>query len=75
MKIAPGGLLAIALLLQGGLVRSGYDGNPPIRTSGSSGEDGRNGTLKVYNVTLKRCIRYAYGISEARFSAGPNPSS
>jgi hypothetical protein len=31
---------------------------------GSSGEDGRNGLLKVYNVSLKRCIRYASSMPE-----------
>jgi hypothetical protein len=40
--------------------------------AGSSGEDGRNGSLNVYNVTLKRCIRYAYGISAIRSLAAPN---
>jgi uncharacterized protein (TIGR03435 family) len=40
-------------------------------TFGSSGEDGRNGLLKVYNVTLKRCIRYAYGMPETQILGGP----
>jgi uncharacterized protein (TIGR03435 family) len=31
---------------------------------GSSGEDGKNGLLKVYNVNLRRCIRYAYGVPD-----------
>lgn len=35
---------------------------------GSSGEDGRNGLLKVYNVSLKRCILYAYGMPETQTS-------
>src|SRR6266853_5173363 len=38
---------------------------------GSSGEDGRRGVLKVYNVTLKRCIRYAYSIAEDQILGGP----
>ncbi len=38
---------------------------------GSSGEDGRNGFLKVYNVTLKRCIRYAYRMPETQIVGGP----
>jgi uncharacterized protein (TIGR03435 family) len=38
---------------------------------GSSGEDGRNGFLKVYNVSLKRCIRYAYGMPETQIVGGP----
>jgi uncharacterized protein (TIGR03435 family) len=39
--------------------------------AGSSGEDGRQGTLRVYNVTLKRCIRYAYAIAEDQIVGGP----
>jgi uncharacterized protein (TIGR03435 family) len=38
---------------------------------GSSGEDGRRGVLKMYNVRLKRCIRYAYGIAEDQILGGP----
>jgi uncharacterized protein (TIGR03435 family) len=38
---------------------------------GSSGEDGRNGLLKLYNVSLRRCIRYAYGTPEAQILGGP----
>ncbi len=36
-----------------------------------SGEDGRNGVLKMWNVSLKRCIRYAYKIPEDRILGGP----
>jgi len=39
--------------------------------AGSSGEDGRRGLLKVYNVSLKRCIRYAYGMPESQILGGP----
>jgi len=39
--------------------------------AGSSGEDGRRGLLKVYNVTLKRCIRYAYNMPETQILSGP----
>lgn len=39
--------------------------------SGSSGEDGRKGVLRVYNVSLKRCIRYAYAIAEDQILGGP----
>src|SRR5580692_8460851 len=38
---------------------------------GSSGEDGRNGVLKMWNVSLKRCIRYAYNIPEDQILGGP----
>ena len=27
--------------------------------------------IKVYNVTLKRCIRYAYGMPETQILGGP----
>ncbi len=40
-------------------------------TFGSSGEDGRRGLLRVYNVTLKRAIRYAYDIPETQITGGP----
>ncbi|HEY3826940.1 MAG TPA: TIGR03435 family protein [Bryobacteraceae bacterium] len=39
--------------------------------AGSSGEDGREGRLRVYNVTLKRCVRYAYSIAEDQILGGP----
>src|SRR5262249_48272882 len=39
--------------------------------AGSSGEDGRRGLLKGYNVTLKRCIRYAYNTPETQILSGP----
>lgn len=36
-----------------------------------AGEDGRNGVLKVWNLTLKGCIVAAYGIAEDRIIGGP----
>ena len=39
--------------------------------TGISGEDGRNGVLKMWNVSLKRCIRYAYTIPEDQIQGGP----
>lgn len=36
-----------------------------------SGEDGRNGVLKMWNVSLKRCIGYAYKIPEGQILGGP----
>jgi uncharacterized protein (TIGR03435 family) len=39
--------------------------------AGISGEDGRNGVLKMWNVSLKRCIGYAYKIPEDRILGGP----
>ena len=32
--------------------------------AGVSGEDGRNGLLKMWNVSLKRCMGYAHQIPE-----------
>src|SRR5215831_17615339 len=39
--------------------------------AGISGGDGRNGVLKMWNVTLKRCINSAYAISEEQVLGGP----
>jgi uncharacterized protein (TIGR03435 family) len=39
--------------------------------AGTSGEDGRNGVLKMWNVSLRRCIRYAYTIPEDQITGGP----
>lgn len=39
--------------------------------SAASGEDGRNGVLKMWNVSLKRCIGYAYNIPENQILGGP----
>lgn len=36
-----------------------------------SGEDGRDGLLKMWNVSLKQCIGYAYKISENQIVGGP----
>jgi uncharacterized protein (TIGR03435 family) len=39
--------------------------------AGISGGDGRNGVLKMWNVTLKRLIRSAYSIPEDQILGGP----
>jgi len=39
--------------------------------STASGEDGRNGVLRMWNVSLKRCIGYAYNIPEDQILGGP----
>jgi uncharacterized protein (TIGR03435 family) len=39
--------------------------------AGYSGADGRNGVLKIWNVSLKRCIGYAYKIPEDQVLGGP----
>jgi uncharacterized protein (TIGR03435 family) len=71
MKIALGGLLFATLLLRAASfeVASIKPAVPDV--FGSSGEDGRNGVLRMYNVSLKRCIRYAYKIAEDQILGGP----
>jgi uncharacterized protein (TIGR03435 family) len=71
MKVAFSGLLITALLLQAASFEVGSIKRAVPDAGGSSGEDGRNGALRVYNVTLKRCIRYAYAIPEDRIVGGP----
>jgi uncharacterized protein (TIGR03435 family) len=39
--------------------------------AGFSGGDGRNGVLKMWNVTLRRCISSAYTIPENQILGGP----
>ena len=39
--------------------------------AGYSGADGRDGLLKIWNVSLKRCIGYAYKIPEDQVLGGP----
>jgi uncharacterized protein (TIGR03435 family) len=58
MKIALGGLLFATLLRAASFEVASIKPAVPD-AGGSSGEDGRNGVLRMYNVSLKRCIRYA----------------
>ncbi len=44
---------------------------PADRDASGWGEDGRNGTLRMYNVSLKDCIRYAYTIADDQVVGGP----
>jgi hypothetical protein len=44
---------------------------PSLAEAGSSGITTRRGTLKANNVTLKRCIIGAYGISPHQVVGGP----
>jgi uncharacterized protein (TIGR03435 family) len=71
MKVLLSGLLFATLLLQAASfeVVSIKPAIPDV--GGSSGEDGRDGVLRVYNATLKRCIRYAYAMAEDQIIGVP----
>jgi len=71
MKIVLSGLLFTALFIQAASfdVASIKPASPD--EAPFSGEDGRNGLLKMWNVSLKRCIRYAYTIPEDQILEGP----
>ena len=71
MRIVLCTLLLTTLLLQGASFEVATIKPAVPDAAGSSGEDGRQGTLRVYNVTLKRCIRYAYAIAEDQILGGP----
>ncbi len=71
MKIACGGLLLSAVLLRAASFEVASIKTAVPDAFGSSGEDGRNGVLRMYNVSLKRCIRYAYKIAEDQIVGGP----
>jgi uncharacterized protein (TIGR03435 family) len=63
-------LLAITLRSAGSFEVTSIKPASP-NEAGISGEDGRNGLLKMWNVSLKRCIRYAYKIPEDQILGGP----
>lgn len=71
MKIALGGLLFATILLRAASFEVASIKPAVPDAFGSSGEDGRNGVLRMYNVSLKRCIRYAYKIPEDQILGGP----
>lgn len=71
MKIAVGGVLFAGLLLRAASLEVATIRPAVPDEVGSSGEDGRNGVLKMWNVSLKRCIRYAYTIPEDQILGGP----
>jgi uncharacterized protein (TIGR03435 family) len=71
MRIVLSALLLTTLLLQAASFEAATIKPAVPDASGSSGEDGRQGMLRVYNVTLKRCIRYAYAIAEDQILGGP----
>jgi uncharacterized protein (TIGR03435 family) len=70
MKIALSGLLFATALLRAASFEVASIKPAVPDAFGSSGEDGRNGVLRMYNVTLKRCIRYAYMIAEDQILGG-----
>jgi uncharacterized protein (TIGR03435 family) len=71
MRFALSALLIPTLLLQAASFEVATIKPAIPDAGGSSGEDGRQGTLRVYNVTLRRCIRYAYAIPEDQIIGGP----
>lgn len=71
MKIVLSGLVFATVFLQAASFEAATIKPAVPDAGGSSGEDGRNGVLRVYNVTLKRSIRYAYAIAEDQIVGGP----
>lgn len=71
MKTACYGLLLAATLLHAASFEVATIKAASPEEVGISGEDGRNGLLKMWNVSLKRCIRYAYKIPEDQILGGP----
>jgi uncharacterized protein (TIGR03435 family) len=71
MKTALSILLLTAAILHAGSFEAASIKPAVPDVYGSSGGDGRAGVLRMYNVTLKRCIRYAYGIPENQIVGGP----
>jgi uncharacterized protein (TIGR03435 family) len=71
MRIVLSALLATTLLLQAASFEVATIKPAVPDAGGSSGEDGRLGTLRAWNVTLKRCIRYAHAIAEDQILGGP----
>jgi uncharacterized protein (TIGR03435 family) len=71
MRIVFSALLFTTLLLQVASFEVATIKPAVPDAGGGSGEDGREGTLRIYNVTLKRCIRYAYAIAEDQILGGP----
>ena len=58
MRIIAAVLLSGTLLLHAASIEVATIKPAVPDAAGSSGEDGRNGVLKMWNVSLKRCIRY-----------------
>lgn len=70
MRLAACGMLACALFAQ----TVSFDAaaiKPSEAPPGSSGINTNNGTLRAYNVTLRRCISGAYEIPEEQIIGGP----
>ena len=71
MNLALIGLLFTTLLLQAASFEVAAIKPASPDEAGYSGADGRNGLLKMWNVTLKQCITSAYKIPEAQILGGP----
>jgi len=70
VKLVLTGLL-FALLLQAASFEVATIKPASPDEAGYSGADGRDGLLKMWNVTLKQCIGSAYKIPEAQVLEGP----
>jgi uncharacterized protein (TIGR03435 family) len=71
MKLISIALLLAALLLQAASFEVATIKPASPDEAGISGADGRDGLLKMWNVTLKRCIGDAYKVPEAQVFGGP----
>lgn len=75
MKIALIGLLFTTLLLQAASFEVATIKPASPDEAGYSGADGRDGLLKMWNVTLKQCIGSAYKIPEGQILEVRNGST
>jgi uncharacterized protein (TIGR03435 family) len=71
MKIALTGLLFTTLLLYAASFEVASIKPASPDEAGYSGGDGRNGVVKMWNVTLKQCISSAYNVPEGQILGGP----
>src|SRR5580692_10503980 len=71
MKTACYALLLAATLLHGASFEVASIKPASPDEAGISGADGRNGVVKMWNVTLKRCISYTYKVPEGQILGGP----
>jgi len=71
MKTAAIGFVFVSILLRAATFEAASIKPASPVEAPYAGEDGRNGVLKVWNLTLKGCIVAAYGIANGRILGGP----